>query len=239
MTREQHQSWSEDVAAYMLGALDPAELAEFEGHLAGCERCREEIRWFTPAVEGLPEAVERLAPPPQLRERLMADVRADAGAAAPPRSAARGARGWLGRLIPGSGSLGWRPLAGLAALALVLVAFVGYEIGNGGGGGGGTSTIVSGHAPGVTAKVVRKGDSAELSLANVTPLPADRVLEAWVQRKGEVEPVRALFVPDREGNASTMIADMTDVEVVMVTSEPSGGSEAPTSSPIATVPIPQ
>ena len=65
------------------------------------------------------------------------------------------------------------------------------------------------------------------------------MLEAWVQREGEVEPVRALFVPDREGNASTMIADMTDVEVVMVTSEPSGGSEAPTSSPIATVPIPQ
>lgn len=239
MTREQHQSWSEDVAAYVLGALDPAELAEFEGHLAGCERCREEIRWFTPAVVGLPEAVERLAPPPRLRERLMDEVRADADAATPPRSAERGARGWLGRLIPGSGSRGWQPLAGLAALALVLVAFAGYEIGNGGGGGGGTSTIVSGHGPGVTAKVVRKGDSAELNLANVAPLPADRVLEAWVQREGEVEPVRALFVPDREGNASTMIADMTDVEVVMVTSEPSGGSEAPTSSPIATVPIPQ
>ena len=223
----------------MLGALDPAELAEFEGHLGRLRALPRGIRWFTPAVVGLPEAVERLA-------AAAAVARAPDGRGSrrrrrrhAPRSAERGARGWLGRLIPGSGSRGWQPLAGLAALALVLVAFAGYEIGNGGGGGGGTSTIVSGHGPGVTAKVVRKGDSAELNLANVAPLPADRVLEAWVQREGEVEPVRALFVPDREGNASTMIADMTDVEVVMVTSEPSGGSEAPTSSPIATVPIPQ
>jgi anti-sigma-K factor RskA len=241
MSTDEHTRWSEDVAAYMLGALESEEVAEFERHLASCTRCQGEIRWFKAAVEVLPEAVESQEPPPQLRERLIKDVRADArAAAAASRSAESGARGWLGRLLHGSGRYGRRPLAAVAALALVVVAIGGYEIGSGGEGGGqgGTSTIVSGKAPDVTAEVVRKGDSAEVKLANVGELPKGRVLQAWVQRDGEIEAVPALFVPDRNGTAATSIADMSDVEVVMVTREPSGGSKAPTSSPIATVPIP-
>jgi hypothetical protein len=54
-----------------------------------------------------------------------------------------------------------------------------------------------------------------------------------------VEPVEALFVPDREGQASTEVPDMDGVELVMVTTEPTGGSKSPTSSPIVSVPIPQ
>jgi anti-sigma-K factor RskA len=233
----EHERWREDLPAYMLGALEPERVAEFERHLEGCERCRSEVRWFAAAVESLPELVQRHEPPPELRERLMAEVRTEA------REAAAAADGeGSGRRFPawlrGQGAHGWRPLAGLAALALVLVAFAGYEVGNGGGGSDRKSTIVAGHAPGVTAKVERSGDSAQLRLANVKPLPEDRVLQAWVQREGEVEPVQALFVPDREGNASTLIPDLDGVEVVMVTREPAGGSEAPTSSPMVTVKVP-
>ncbi len=50
MTESDHERWSEDVAAYMLGALEPAEAAGLERHLEGCERCQAEIRWLTPAV---------------------------------------------------------------------------------------------------------------------------------------------------------------------------------------------
>lgn len=232
----EHERWSQDAAAYALGALEADEAAEFERHMESCERCRSEVRWFGPAVEALPESVPRLEPPPQLRERLMDTVGEEA------REAARARKGEGGRLpgwLRGAGRYGWRPLAGLAAVALLLVAFAGYEIGSGGGGGGTTqTTITAGQAPGVTAAVQREGDSAELRLANVEQLPEDRVLEAWVQRDGEVEPVEALFAPDRKGHASTMIADMNGVEAVMVTAEPSGGSETPTSSPIVEVQIP-
>jgi anti-sigma factor RsiW len=236
-TSHEHDRWRELIAPYMLGALDPGEAAELERHLEGCERCSSEVRWFTAAVESLPESVARREPPPALRERLMAEARADAEQTA----AAAGGEG-RGRRIPAwlrrGGAHGWRPLAGLAALVLILVAFAGYEIGNSGGGSEQRSTIVAGHAPGVTAKVERSGDSAELHLAGVEPMPENRVLEAWVQREGVVEPVRALFVPDRRGNASTTIPDMNGVEVVMVTREPAGGSEAPTSTPMVTVKIP-
>lgn len=244
-----HERWSDDLAAYLLGALEPADAAELEHHLEGCGRCRAEMRWLEPAVRRLPEAVERLEPPPRLRDRLMAEVRADAAEAearmeaetggyrnrSEPASDRQPVAGWLRRL--GSGTYGWRPLAGLAALALALVAFAGYEVGNGGSGGG-EETISAGKAPGVTATMVRKGDGGTLRLAGVHRLPEDRVLEAWVQRDGEVEAVPALFVPDHEGRASTAIEDMNGVEVVMVTTEPEGGSEQPTGEPIVTIPVP-
>lgn len=233
----EHERWREDVAPYLLGALEPEEASGFERHLEGCERCRSEVRWLAAAVASLPESVERYEPPPALRARLLEEVRAEAKkAAAAPEGEGRRLPSWL----RGQGAHGWRPLAGLAALALVFVAFAGYEIGSGGGAGGSgsQSTVVAGHAPGVTATVEPNGKEAELQLANVAAMPEDRVLEAWVQREGEVEPVEALFVPDREGNAATMIPDMHGVEAVMVTEEPAGGSEAPTSTPIVTVPIP-
>jgi len=236
---ESHERWNDDVAAYVLGALDPAEAAELERHLEGCERCRERVRWLAPAVRMLPEEVERVEPPAPLRERVMAEVRADAaaaGAAEPETRTGRKRAGWLRRL--GGGAYGWRPLAGLAAVALVLVAFAGYEIGSGGSGeGGGGQAITSGEAPGVTAEMVPEGEGGTLRLANVHELPEEKVLEAWVRRDGEVEAVPALFVPDREGNASTTIDNMDGVEVVMVTFEPKGGSEQPTSKPIVTMPI--
>nr|MBA3866709.1 zf-HC2 domain-containing protein [Solirubrobacterales bacterium] len=81
MTGAEHDRWSEDIAAYMLGALEPAEAAEMERHAESCEHCRSEMHWLTAAVEVLPEAVERQEPPPRLREQLMSDVRADSRAA--------------------------------------------------------------------------------------------------------------------------------------------------------------
>ncbi len=241
MSGNEHERWEEDVAAYMLGALEPTEAAEFERHAEDCERCRSEMRWLTAAVAVLPEAVERQEPPPALRQRLLAEVGADAkaaGTADAPEGGRRRAGSWLGGL--GSGSLDWRRVGWLAAMALVVVALGGYAIGsNGGGGGGGgsTETFVSGHSPGVTAEVVREGDAGEIHLAAVGELPSDRVLEAWVRRDGEVEAVKALFVPDGEGNATTTLGDMQGVDLVMVTTEPAGGSAAPTSDPIAEVPV--
>ncbi len=251
MTETNHERWSEDVAAYVLGALEPRDAAELERHIGGCERCQAEIRWLAPAVRALPESVERVEPPRELRARVMAEVRADAGASAPggERAGVRGddreARPGLGGRISawirdlGSGPMGLRPVAGVAVAVLVVAAVAGFAIGGGIGGGsdesGQTSTVVTGEAPGVTAKMVSEGDSGTLHLDNVKPLPSDRVLEAWVQRDGEVEPVEALFVPDREGRASTELPDMDGVEVVMVTTEPEGGSESPTSAPIVTI----
>ena len=78
MSENGHERRSDEIAAYLLGALEPGEAAELERHLAGCEECRTELEWLRPAVRMLPESVERVEAPPQLRGRLMEQVRAEA-----------------------------------------------------------------------------------------------------------------------------------------------------------------
>jgi len=224
MNASDHNRWSEDLAAYMLGALEGDEATAYERHLEGCERCQEEMRWLEPAVQTLPESVERAEPTKQLRESLMAEVRADVREAESRSAPARPRRKWF-----------LRPAIGFAVVALLVAGVVGYEVGKDGSDeGGGGSTIVR-QVDGLTVKMVQEGESGTLQLEGVGQLPSQKVLEAWVERDGQVEAVPALFVPDRHGHAETTIADMTGVDTVMVTEEPPGGSEAPTGKPIMTM----
>jgi len=234
MSTSEHDARLEEVAAFALGALDPERLEDFKAHLKTCERCQEELRRLAPAVRALPEAVEPLTPPPALKQRLMAEVRADA---APAEGAARGGfSAWLAGLRVGG--LTWRPLAGLALVILVVAGGIGYAVGNGGGNDRTHTWEVKGEEnDGIAAKVVREGEKGEVRLAGVGQLPKGKVLEAWVEREGKVEPVPALFAPDKAGNASTTIENLEGVSVVMVTREPEGGSKAPSGKPFVTVPL--
>jgi anti-sigma factor RsiW len=222
MNANEHDRRLEEVAAYAIGALDPGQIEELEGHLTDCKRCQEELRWLSPAVRALPEAVERQASPPQLKQRLRAESRAGVGE-------------WLRGL--NLGGLTWKPLAGLALVVLVIAGGIGYGVGTDGTASGSHTTEVEPGANGIAAKVVTEGDRGEVHLANVKPLPKGRVLEAWVERDGVVEAVPALFAPDQAGRASTTIEDMKNVSVVMVTREPEGGSKQPSTAPIVEVPI--
>ena len=248
----EHDNFYEDIPAYMLGALDRKDARALEHHAEDCERCRHEIRWLTPAVRALPETVDLEVLPPPLRERVMAEVRADAAPDPRRKPAAERERGGIGGWLRGLniGGISWKPLAGMAAVVLIVTAFAGYEVGdnggggnnNGGGGGSSTNSAISSTGPikqssGITANVVRNGDRGSIRLTGVKTLPKGRVLEAWIQRGESIKPVRALFVPDAKGNASTQIADLRGVKKVLVTREPAGGTKAPTSTPIAIVPL--
>jgi anti-sigma-K factor RskA len=234
MNETGHERWHEELSAYALGALEPGEAAELERHLAGCERCREELDWLRPAVQVLPESVERLEAPAELRGRLMEQVRSEAG----PRTSRRGLRGRFG--LGGGGALrSQRAAIGLTAAALIVAGLVGYEVSGGGSGGSGTTTVAAGHSPGVVAQVARDGETATLRLANLRQLPPDKVLQAWVQRGTRVVSAKALFVPNSDGTATATIDDMDGVKTVMVTAEPRGGSVQPTDAPIVSVSIPQ
>src|SRR6185312_506048 len=103
--------------------------------------------WLAPAMQALPESVERLEAPPELRQRLMSEVRADVAEAA-------GGRRRLADLWSGGRRRTLRPLAGLAVLALLAAAATGYVVGNDGSSEPGTApeTVVAGEAPGVVAR---------------------------------------------------------------------------------------
>ena len=238
MSGGDHNRWSEDLAAYVLGALEPGEAAAFERHLEGCERCQDEVRWFEPAVHLLPDSVERQEPPPRLRQALMAEVRADAQAEQEEGGRQRGGLlpAWLRE---GLNTRGLRIATGFAVVAIAVAVVAGYEIGkeDSGDGGGGSPLVAREH--GVTMKMVPEGDGGTLHLADLHQLPPGKVLEAWVRREGTVESVPALMVPDRKGQAETTIADMSGVNTVMVTEEPQGGSEEPTGETVVTMSVPQ
>ena len=223
MNETEHDRLRDDLAGYLLGALDTEEAAALQRHLAECPECRTELRWLGPAVQLLPESVERLEAPPQLRDRLMEQVRSEAGASrSPQRPRGRWARGWSLRPV---------------ALVLVVVGVAVFAIGEVGSDGAGVTTVVTGESPGVTAEMVRDGNTGTLRLANLDQLPPDEVLQAWVQRGERVVSAKTLFVPNPDGTARATIDDMEGVSTVMVTAEPRGGSAQPTSAPIASVPI--
>ena len=91
-------------------------------------------------MRALPETVAQQPPPPELKVRLMEEVRADVEAEKKHARAAKrreraasrqGFRDWLAGIS--LGGLTWKPLAGMAAVILIVAAGVGYAVGNGGG----------------------------------------------------------------------------------------------------------
>ncbi len=59
--------------AYAIDALDDIERAQFERHLAECAECRAEVESLREAGGLLAEAVAT-APPPSLRDKVLADI---------------------------------------------------------------------------------------------------------------------------------------------------------------------
>ncbi len=64
----------ESLPAYALGALDTAEVEQVQSHLLVCASCREELRAIEEITNDLPLALVDVAPPPALRQELMARV---------------------------------------------------------------------------------------------------------------------------------------------------------------------
>jgi len=231
MNSNGHERYEDELAAYMLGALEAGETAVFEEHLTSCRRCQERERWLRASVDVLPAAVEQLEPPPALRGRLMDVVWQEAGASQDsprPRPSARpasGLRAWLG-------SFALRPATALAATVLILAAgVVGYAIGTGGSGTTKIAATGTSAAPQTTGTLVRSGDVGVLRVANL-PQRRGRVYEVWLVQNGKPLP-STLFQVNRDGTGAAGIPNgLDDSTQVMVTSEPAGGSRQPTTQPL-------
>ncbi len=222
------ESQRELLSAYALGALEEPEAAALESHLDGCDACRTHLRWLQAAVDALPASVDQLRPSPSVRAAILAEVNADA--AAPPEPEARLARpsrpGWRGLLL--------RPATGFAAAALVVAGVVGYEIGKPSEPMHTTiqANATSAAAPGtVSASLDRVDGSGTLVVSRLPALPDGRVYEVWVQRDGSMEP-ESTFVLRRDGSQDAAVRDLDGASAVLVTQEPRGGSEAPTTAPL-------
>jgi anti-sigma-K factor RskA len=232
---DEHRRWRADLAAYLLGSLEPDETAALELHLEDCRRCRDELDWLRPAIDVIPASIPQLDPPEALRARLLAEVRSDVAGAEPVHSSKPAAPARIPFAARMRGFL-WRPGAAYVGIALIVAVIAGYALGGGGGAG---VTTIRGQAPGgVSAKLERSGDSGTLELAGLKQLPSASVYQAWVRRGTRIEP-SSLFGTRRNGTASAAIPHHLDgANQVMVTVEPRGGSSHPTGSPVASVTLP-
>ena len=207
----------EDTAAYVLGALAPAEAEAFRRHIADCADCREEVTAFEQITDALPPAGAAQEVPRELRRRVMREVRATPKPA--PAGRPRTVR------APTRFSFAWG-----GALAAVVVAVI-VAVALSSGGSSGTRVI---QASVGSAELRVAGGHADLIVHRLPQLPAGRIYEMWVQRgSAQPTPTGTLFSTSSNGAASVGVPGSLDgVSAVMVTQEPAGGSLAPTSSPV-------
>jgi anti-sigma-K factor RskA len=222
----------DELVAYALGALEPREAAKVEAHAPGCARCTRELEALAPAVAVLGESVEQLEPPPQLRERVMAEVRADAPHSAEPETSRRPRRhGWRGLFL--------RP-AFAVGLAIVVAAIGGYLVADSGGGGegGGAETVAVVPAQQGLGGTLTLGDhTSMLDLHGLRRLSGREVYQVWVAQGSSVRP-SSNFIPDSSGRAMTAVDGHLGAGAkVMVTREPHAGEPAPTTPVLLTATV--
>ena len=223
-TSETHD-YGHDLAAYVLGALEPAEAEEFRRHLDSCAVCRDEVAAFSQVVDALPMAAPSQRVPRALRRRIMREVQAE------PRGQARRANPlWAAweRLVS-------RPAlaTGLAAALAALAIVGGIELGSR---GSGPAKVIQAAVAGVPGRAELRisRDRAELIVRRLPPPPAGRIYEVWIKRgEHSPAPTRTLFSVTASGAADVGVpGNLRGVNTIMVTQEPAGGSLVPTHPPV-------
>lgn len=215
----------DDMAAYAIGGLEPAEEERVFAHIETCDRCRSELARLAPAVAVLAESVEQREPPPGLRARLLDEVAADAAPAA--AESPRRRRSPRRRLSLGGMLL--RPAAGLAAAAVAIAGVGGYLIAKDGDAGSAEETFeVSSPMPAAGGTLVVEGGEATMHVHGMPPLEKGGVYQVWVAGGGQVVP-SATFVPHEDGTATAAVPEAVEgADEVMVTAEPRVGRSSPT-----------
>lgn len=233
--------------AYAVDAVDDLERLRFEAHLAGCADCRAEVQGLRAAAALLAETTP-VAPPPALRDRVLADISRvrplppeapePAPAAGPvpgPSRADAGRRRWARLLAAAAAVLG---VVGIGALATQP-----WEHGSQQAPISVADRVL--HAPdaqrvaarfpgGARATLVRSValGRAVLVTRDMPPAPGGKVYELWLQdRAGTMKPA-GLMPP---GSDETVVLDgnAASATAAGITVEPAGGSARPTTAPIA------
>jgi anti-sigma factor RsiW len=210
-----------DAAAYVLGALDDLEAAEFRRHMAGCEACQEEVALLESAATALPLMVPQHRAPTTLRQSVMSEVRREAQVPVRRQGTLRlGGRTWLARPVPKPVLVGF---SGLLVIALITVALS--------RGPAGTQYFRGRTAwSGAMAAIQLNGSRGVLLVEGMPSPPAGKVYEVWIEHgRNAPSPTDALFDVNARGEAAVDVPGrLSSDDTVLVTAEPDGGTLVPT-----------
>lgn len=228
--------------AYVVDALDDEERVRFEAHLPHCPDCRAEVAGLREAAALLADD-SALAPPPSLRDEVLAAIRTTRPL--PPEVPSRHEGG--DNVVPLRRRPGRLRLA-LAAAAAVVVGAVGVGLVTHPWTEQTTQLSAADRvlaAPdarrismefddGSKATVVRsvKEGRAVLVTQDMAAPPRGKVYELWLQDpSGSMEP--AGLMHGRGDHKVLLRGNANDSIGVGITVEPEGGSPEPTSKPVA------
>lgn len=222
--------------AYAVDGLDDLERARFERHLAECEECRAEVAGLVEAAALLTETTT-LAPPPELRDRVLAQVarvrplpvvgaHEASRTRAPRRRLLAGLAAAVVLAVAGAGVAAWHPWtdetsASPTAAERVLAAP-----------DAASETLT--FPGGARAKLVRSASlhQAVLVTTAMPAAPGDNVYQLWYAQPDDGM-VSAGVMPAKADQTVLLIGDAATATAVGITVEPRGGSPEPTSDPIA------
>jgi anti-sigma-K factor RskA len=216
------------IAGQALYALSPEDEERVALHVAECDRCRRQLREAEAVAASLAYAVPAAAPPPDLRDRVLAAVEPVVEAGRPPEARPQPA--------PRSRTRSWWPRFAAVAVPALAAAVVGLVIWNVSlhGDLSGLRSELShgrtGHLRGVGNVVVKSDGNATL-YASIRPAPPGKTYEAWVIR-GKVALPAGLFRGGGSVNLKLSQAARPG-DVIAVKIEPAGGTKKPTTTPIA------
>ncbi|HUP98974.1 MAG TPA: anti-sigma factor [Aeromicrobium sp.] len=219
-------------AAYALDALDDIERARFEKHLAACGECREEVAGLSEAASQLSHPLATL-PPPDLRDRVLADAARVRPLA--PRTAVTASRR-IPRLVAAAAVV-----IGLAGGATAVIWQTGQQaqqvqvtladrIRNADDAQTWTRSLPSG----ARATLVRSESvgKAVIRTSGLRPAPAGKVYQLWLQEPTGLVSAGLFSAGDSE---VVLRGDAAQALGAGLTVEPSGGSPAPTTTPLVFV----
>jgi anti-sigma-K factor RskA len=226
--------------AYAVDALDDLERARFEQHLAGCDDCRAEVAELRETAALLGDTVAT-PPPASLRDSVLAgisqvrplppEVRAPIPAAHDSEST-RGVRRWFPLLVAaalvlfvGVGALIVQPWSddepSLTAAEQVMRATDAEQV-----------FLDLGEAGRATVTRSKSLDRAVITTEDMVSAPEGKAYELWFQTPEE-DMVPAGMMPDAADQTVVLDGPAADAIAVGITVEPDGGSDEPTSEPIA------
>ncbi|MFE4642705.1 anti-sigma factor domain-containing protein [Streptomyces sp. NPDC056730] len=238
--------------AYALHALEPGERAQFERHMEVCPACAQEVRELAATAARLGRAVT-VTPPAALKERVLRGIATERQE--PPKVAPRPRSG--GGTAHGRA----RSRFALAACLAAAVAFGGIAVWKHQEAGDAqqrarasaqrfaelTAVLTAPDAKvagstlpdGATGTVVvsRSRDRAAFIASGMPNPPKGKVYQLWYDDDGTMRP--AGLMDPTDGVDTVLMAGRVGAASGMgITVEPSGGSERPTSPPLAQMNFP-
>ena len=238
----QHALEHPEVAAWVLGALDPDDLAAFEEHLQHCEQCQAEAAEFAPVGEGLKFAAPAVEPPADLELKTVSAVQYAAMAQwrTEPRSRPEPVQkpGWAGRA-----SRWWHlhwtnhllsVVTALGAAVVTAAAFIGVQLSQ-----IAAPAVVASfdlkaqpgqHGSAVAAaRKVTGGYAIQLTVKNLPKLRNGQFYECWYagqnNRPGNPELITAGTFAGRNGTFSMWsAADPAKFKTMQITAEQAGSA---------------